>query len=209
MLGKCLILLLFIGSNSVLADQILIDDLSSYLYLPPPKVTLTADDEYKLEKGHYILKEISVKHEPTHLIIFRVQASKQDIWKTITNYPAYPNYIKNVKKTNVYQHGDNHYYVEFGLSHWLLGKYTYFVKHYLSDDSWMKWTLDPSKQSDFSLSLGYWQVLPVKQNLNSFDIVYSADLRFQQAKSAFTRNRVIKAGLKQTSFWVRREAESQ
>ena len=209
MLRKSLILLLCIGFNSIHAEQVYTDDLTSYLYLPPPKVTLTYEDERQLEKGQYILKELSVKHEPTHFIIFRVQASEQDIWETITNYRAYPDWIKNVKKSDVYQNGDSHYYVEFVLSHWLLGKYTYFVKHYLSDNSWMKWTLDPSKQSDFSLSVGYWHVLPVKQDPNAFDVVYSADLRFQKAKSIFTRDRVIKAGLKQASVWVRREAESQ
>jgi|GEM_PF-4103830 len=177
------------------------------LYSDPPDVELTQSDLKKLHQRQRVFKQYQLDQKTREVVIFRVAASEQKIWETILNYAAYPEWVKGVKHTHVYKSDEKNYYVEFLIGHWLLGEFAYSVHHYLSDDSWMKWKMDESKPSDFLFTNGFWKVRPAKNEANAYNVFYSADLEFKPAKSAYTTRKVIKAGLKQTSVWLRREAE--
>lgn len=179
----------------------------NYIHIPPPIIDLTQKDRKHLRQGQRLLKTYQFKGEEKQLVVFRVRASQEQIWQTITNYQNYPEWVKGVKQTDVYKQDDENIYVDFEIGHWLLGKFRYSVRHFISEFSWIKWQLDESRYSDFALSEGYWRVVEANDETNSCDVFYSADVRFKKAKSESMRNRVIRAGLKQTSVWVTREAE--
>ena len=179
------------------------------IYLQPPVIELNQKEQKKLRQRQRVLKKYTVNLQQRHVVVFRVNATQDQIWETITSYQSYPDWVKGVEYTNVYQQNENNYYVEFHLAHWLLGEFQYSVQHYLSADSWMKWQLDESKQSDFSFSVGFWQVVAAQDEPGMHDVFYSADLKFKKPKSQFTRKKVIRAGLKYTSIWVTREAEKK
>lgn len=202
-----LILLLITSAGATYANEDFQQPSTNYLYTPPPNINLNKDELNQLQKGNRIYKQVNANGQPRQAVVFRIDASKQKIWKTILNYSAYPEWIKNVDHAQIYRQDDHHYYVNFLIGHWYLGKFHYSVKHYLSDDSWMKWQLDKDRHSDFSLSIGYWQVIKAANDEGKHDVVYSADIQFREPRSEFIRKRSIKAGLKQASIWLPREAE--
>jgi len=71
----------------------------------------------------------------------------------------------------------------------------------------MKWKLDRTKAADFSLSIGYWQVIEAVNEPGKHDVFYSADFHFTEPRSEYIRKKGIKAGLKQASVWLPREAQ--
>jgi hypothetical protein len=204
-----LLLILLVQCNSSHASEKIAHPPAYDLYTPPPKVELDNSDYKRLQHGKRVYKQVSYQDYTLPVIVFRVGASKDKIWQTILNYHAYPDWIKNVDHAQIYRKEDEHYYVNFLVGHWLIGKIHYSVKHYLSKDNWMKWELDPGRTSDFSYSTGYWQVIEADDEVGKFDVFYAADFQFKEARSEFIRNKAIKAGLKQASIWLPREAEKK
>lgn len=177
------------------------------IHQPPPLISLNKTDLNSLQNRRPVLKKYSLENNTQQFIVFRVSASAEKIWQTIVNFESYPEWVKGVEETKVYKQDQHNYYVAFVISHWLLGSYRYSVRHYFSDNGWMKWQLDQSKSSDFSRSRGFWQVIPVADESGAHDVFYSADLHFKKPKAKWLRTKIIKAGLKQASLWVKREAE--
>lgn len=202
-----ILLIVILICNTSHASETITKLPANYLYTPPPKVTLDSNDKKRLEKGKRVYKQVSHQGNTLPVVIFRVNASKNKIWQTILNYDAYPDWIKNVDHAQIYRQKDQYYYVNFLIGHWLLGKFHYSVKHYLSEDNWMKWELDSTRSSDFSLSTGYWQVIEAVNDVGKNDVIYSADFQFKETRKEFIRKNAIKAGLKQASIWLPREAE--
>ena len=181
---------------------------SNFVYIPPPKIELDAEDQATLNTNQRIFKEFQINDKKQKAVIFRVNASRAHIWQIITNYESYPQWARGVKHTHIYQQDSQNYYVEFTIGHWLLGKFKYNVWHYHPNDSWMKWQLDKNKESDFSVSTGFWQIVKVENTSATYDVYYSVDLEFKKPKSKSIREKAINAGLKRTSIWVKREAEN-
>lgn len=202
-----LLLIVFVIANSSHAYENIAQRATNNLYTPPPTVVLDRSDNKRLKNGKRVYKQVSYQDDTLPVVIFRVEASKDKIWQTILNYEAYPDWIKNVDHAQIYRKKDQHYYVNFLVDHWLIGKIHYSVKHYLSKDNWMKWDLDATRTSDFSLSTGFWQVIKAENEEGKFDVFYSADFQFKEPRSEFIRKKAIKAGLKQASIWLPREAE--
>lgn len=199
--------LLILTASALYAEPTSSTTATNFVYIPPPTIDLNQAEQNLLRRGKRVIKDYQDNLKTHKVVIFRVTASKQQIWQVITNYDSYPQWVKGVKYTNVYNQDAQNYYVEFVVGHWLLGKFNYFVWHYLADDSWMKWQLDKTKNSDFSISTGFWQVIEAPDEPGKHDVYYSADLTFKPPKSASIRRKAIHAGLKRTSIWVKREAE--
>lgn len=202
-----LIALLSILASVTNADNAFIKLPTNYLYVPPPTIELSEKERKRLKKGKRIYKQVTEKDQTQQVVIFRVDASKDKIWQTILNYSSYPDWIKNVDHTQLYREEDQHYYVDFLVGHWLLGKFRYSVVHYLSNDSWMKWRLDDKKPADFTLSIGYWKVIEASNDTGKHDVYYSANFQFREPRPEYIRKKGIKAGLKQASIWLPREAQ--
>ncbi len=145
------------------------------------------------------------------------------IWSVIADFGAYPKWVKMVKETEVYRREQHDVYVRFRIAHWLLGRYTYHMRHTFSwqqkdpwkpngpgqQREWVTWQLDDSQTSDFRSAIGFWQVLPVPGNRDQSDVVYSADLRFKDAKPEWLRRFVVKRSLEQATDWVKTQAEAR
>lgn len=180
---------------------------ASYLISPPPVVKLDDKDHARLKKGKRIYKSVRLQGLDQTVVVFRVNASKNKIWQTILDYPSYPDWIKDMDHAQIYRQEDQYYYVNFLIGHWLLGKFHYSVKHYLSGNGWMKWHLNDSRTSDFSFATGFWRVMSAVNENDKNDVFYAANFKFKEHKSEFIRKRALKAGLKETSIWLPREAE--
>lgn len=201
-----LILALILFSKNY-ANETIAQTPANDLYTSPPVISLDSNDNKRLKKGKPLYKQIVHKGHTQNIVVFRIDASKEKIWQTILNYSAYSDWIKNVDHAQIYRQEDRHYYVNFLISHWLLGTFHYSIKHYLSEHNWMKWQLDKARTSDFSLSIGYWQVIEAENEAGKNDVFYSADFQFREPRTEFIRKKAIKAGLKQASIWLPREAE--
>ena len=202
-----MIIVYSLSFNTINATDTFINPPTNYLYIPPPTIELSINELNRLKKGKRIYKDVADKNKTEQVVVFRIDASKEKIWHTILSYNSYPDWIKNVDHTQIYRQKDQHYYVDFLVGHWLLGKFRYSVVHYLSNDSWMKWQLDDKKSADFTLSIGYWKIIEAANEPGKHDVFYSANFQFKEPRSEYIRKKGIKAGLKQASIWLPREAQ--
>lgn len=179
----------------------------------PPKAQFSATEITSLNSNKQIYKTLITQNGEQTVIVFLVNAPEQDVWETIKNYPKYKNWIKQVKQSTIYKNEDSKIYVKFKISHWLLGKYQYYIQHHFAwpQESWATWALDESYDSDFLSSIGFWRTYPVTQTTGHETeqtyVVYSANLLLKKRKSKIIRNRAIKSSLKQASAWVKKYTE--
>ena len=184
--------------------------LQPYVKGPPP-LTLSQADRTALRGGNAVFKSFNSADDNRTAIVFRVAAPTSIVWSVITDFDAYPQWIKMVKETEVYKREQHDIYVRFEISHWLLGRYTYYMRHFFPwrQKSWGVWQLDENQASDFTAAIGFWRVIPVVGNAEHSDVIYSADLRFKAAKPQWLRRFVVKRSLKQATRWVKQQAEAR
>lgn len=177
----------------------------------PPLLPLSPDETEKLARGDVIFRPFHATRAKRFALIFRVKAPHHLIWSVITDFNAYPTWIKRVKEIEVYQREKDDIYVRFHIDHWLFGSFTYYVHHHFPwrQRGWGTWKLDDRKRSDFKAVVGFWRILPVADQPNQSDVFYSCDIRFKKKKLPFIRNLAIKSSLKQASQWVKEQSEAR
>ncbi len=177
----------------------------------PPQLLLSQGDHEALNRDDPVFKTFNPGDGNRTAIVFRVAAPAPVIWSVIADFDAYPKWMKMVKETEVYKREKDDIYVRFRISHWLLGDYTYHMRHTFpwQEKGWGKWQLDNARVSDFSAAIGFWQVRPVAGSRDQSDVIYAADLRFKNAKLRWLRRFVVKRSLKQATHWVKAQAEAR
>lgn len=179
----------------------------------PPNIEINETDKRLLDRKKSIFKTVKTPNGEQLAIIFKVDASPEKIWTTIKDYTKYKDWIKTVKRSDIYKTEANNIYVNFRVEHWLLGQYEYHIKHTFSSsqENWATWALDENKESDFLSAVGFWRVYTIEykteSNTENTYVVYSSNLLFKKKKSTFVKTRAIKSSLKQASSWVKTQAE--
>jgi hypothetical protein len=178
----------------------------------PPVVTISAEQEAKLAKGKAIYPPPAEAGEAGGgaMAIFRVNAPANTVWDVIANFDQYKGWVDGVVDIKRYKpnSGDN-IFIQFTVGKWFSPNYIYHVIHNypMSKTGWGTWTLDTSVKNDFQSCRGFWRVMPVKDNPNQSDVIYSVDLRASGPIMKLFKPLLLKSGVRDASSWVKKQAE--
>jgi len=90
-----------------------------------------------------------------------VSSTPQEVWKIITNYAAYPEWMPQTSKVTVSNLNgafrDVHYQLDFQFSV-ITKRVEYTVRHQWTDNRRIDWTL---VDGDFQAAVGSWELVPI------------------------------------------------
>jgi hypothetical protein len=175
----------------------------------PEIIVLTEKERQRLKKNGSIIRRHLVGDEKRFATIFRVDASPSTIWSVIKDFSHYPDWIKDIKTTDIYKQENGILYVRFDTESAFIGKNTWFARHdYPVDDrEWGTWTLDYDQLSDLDDSIGYWRVSAAEDDPAKSNVTYSAAIKLKAKIPEFIVNIIVKSRLKQATLWVKEQAE--
>ncbi|MEW5855717.1 MAG: SRPBCC family protein [Myxococcota bacterium] len=178
-------------------------------YTEPAPLKLSTEETAQLAGGKAVMRQVEGENGGRGLAVFKVNAPPQTVWNVICDFPQYPKWIKNVKKTEVYRQEGENIDVAFTLAG--LGfSIDYFIHHvYRHEKLWGTWTLDYSRQSDLDDSVGFWRVTPWPGNPEQSQVEYSVDVQVRGWIPGFVRGIIVDNGLKQATGWVKEQAEAR
>lgn len=187
---------------------------------PPPNIKLTDKELIQVKNENPVYKQLDVDGGGRAFAVFRVNAPPKVVWSVLASYPRYPAWIGNgLTKAKIYRPatpqpknttGGRNIFVEFNMQKFPVN-YTYYIKHDfpLNDRNWATWTLDYSRKSELSDSVGSWVVNPLKDNPNVSVVSYSIEVAFFGWVPDFIKNMIRKQGLKDATEWVKLQSEER
>ena len=175
----------------------------------PPLPALTADDLTTLASGKAVLKQ-----EPDEggnggrgVGIQDIHATPATIFSKVLNYPMYPQWVDGVYECGMYKEANGHQYVRFVIGKMGI-KYEYYIDHTIhTDQNYLTWTLDYTRQSDLDDSVGFWYAQPLADKPGWTRVYYSVAIKLTGWVPGFVEDMLTKRGLIQATEWVKREAE--
>jgi ribosome-associated toxin RatA of RatAB toxin-antitoxin module len=175
--------------------------------VPPKTVQLTPAEEAALARGEAVRKTIRSDSGGRGLAVVDVAAPPEVVWSCLTDFERYPKMVPNVREAEVYAREREHLRARF-----VLGgagvDIEYFVDHvYRPAQGYMTWTLDYSRKSDLSDSVGFWRVSPHPDKPGHSRLSYSIEIKVGWWVPGFVEDLLAKDGLVRSTEWVRREAE--
>ncbi len=174
---------------------------------PPAPTRLTPADQQKLSQGDPVYKTTDGETGGRGVAVFRVNAPPDVVWRTINDFRMYPQWIDEVTTCEVYGKSGNQIFVRFVLKSMGV-EIEYFIAHdYRAADTWGTWTLDYSRESDLSDSVGSWLVTEVSPGVSQAE--YSVDLKVSGWVPGFIRKVIVDSGLEGATQWLKREAEKR
>ena len=175
----------------------------------PPSIRLTAEEKVALEHDEPVYRIEEVDGNVHAVAIFPVNASGECVWSLLLDFSAYARGVRDLLESELYRQDGHDYYVKFRYRHWLLGGYTYFVRHTYPGSSagWGTWTLDYARRSDLDDSVGFWRVEAVSDNVERSLVFYSATVRHRGWSPWWLRRVFVKGALAETAQWVREHSE--
>ena len=168
------------------------------------------DDEQRaaLARGIAILVTLEGDEGGRGMAIQDVRASAETVWRRIGAFGEYPRMVPHVEECEIYHAEGDDVRVRFLLSVMSL-EYEYYIQHAVrTDEGYVTWTLDYTRESDLDDSVGYWAVSELPDRPGWSRLFYSIDMRTRGWMPGFLRNMIAKRGLKDATAWVKREAEA-
>jgi ribosome-associated toxin RatA of RatAB toxin-antitoxin module len=173
----------------------------------PKKTTLSSAEEAIISSGKSYKKQVQEGTGGRGIAIMDISASQEVVWKTITNFQKYPNWIDELSECEIYKNSANNLYARFVISAMMI-KVEYFIKHDLhKSDGYLTWTLDYSRESDLDDSTGYWLIYPSPADPSKTRVEYSVDVRIKGWIPSFIEDMLADQGLEDATKWVKRESE--
>lgn len=177
--------------------------------VPPDSFPLQPDELALLAAGKAVRKTLRGDAGGRGLAVMDVDAPPEVVWSVITDYPAYPRMVENVRETQVYERRGEHIKARFVISGGGIS-IEYFVDHtYRPQSGYMTWTLDYSRKSEMDDSVGFWRVTPHPDKPGQSRIFYSIEIRAGWWVPSFIEDMLAKDGLVKSTSWVKREAEAR
>lgn len=177
----------------------------------PPSIRLTAAEKDTLRRDQSVYRVEEVDGNVHAVAIFPVNAPPACVWSLLLDFPVYTQGILDLLESELYRRDGHDYYVKFRYRHWLLGNYTYYVRHTYPGSSagWGTWTLDYSRRSDLHDSVGFWRVEAVAGDAARSRVFYSAIVRHRGWSPWWLRRVFAEGALSETSEWVREQSEQR
>ena len=175
------VVLLVSASPGAVATDTVAKHAGLYPYVgPPPLVPLTESERAEIADGEPVYKHVSFGGGGRGVAVFRVNAPPHVIWSVISDFASYPQWVDGVEEASIYQQQGDDIFVCFGVRHWLVGRYAYYVQHtFFATLGWGTWKLDRTRTSDFEETVGFWRVASVPEQPGVSDVTYSASLRLK------------------------------
>jgi len=177
----------------------------------PAPIVLTPDQQAKLEAGKTVIMKKNAGDYGWAKAVFRVNTAPSNVWSVLTNYKDYVNFCKpDITKSEVYLNEKNKIGVDFNLHHWLAGTYVYYTMHELHPgENYITWKPDESKTPHDLSSIGFWRVMPVKDQADKADVHYLIKLKIGGiAGIGPVKKLLMQTGAEKATQWVKREAEA-
>jgi ribosome-associated toxin RatA of RatAB toxin-antitoxin module len=179
----------------------------------PPRVELTAADLEKLAQGKSVLKQTQTTSGEgaggRGVAVQDIHAEPDIIWGRITDYPAYPQMVDNVKACEVYERAGERVKVRFVIGAPMIS-IEYYIDHvHRPSEGWMTWRLDYSRTSDFDDTVGFWRVEALAEKPGWSRVYYSVDLKAAGWVPPPIEQAFATMGLNKATSWVKREAEAK
>lgn len=175
----------------------------------PPSIDLDDKDLAKLAKGKPVMKPFQDSETGGRgMAVQDVAATPEQVWDRIMQFEKYPEWVKYVAESEPYEQAGEHTKVRFVLKG--LGfRYEYFIDHVIrTDQGYLTWTLDYTRQSDLNDSVGFWFVEAHPETEGWSRLYYSVDVQVKDSFPKFIQEIATKTGLKEATSWVKREAEA-
>lgn len=173
----------------------------------PPAVSLNSTQEAALARGEPVKIQSKRDGVGVGVAVQDVAAPPEKVWSKITDFRAYPRMVSHVTKCEPYSRSGDRVKVDFAIS--AMGStYEYYVDHRVrTDQGYITWTLDYSRESDLDDSVGYWKVdaHPTKPGWSR--ITYSVQVRLRGWVPGFVEDMLASRGLTDATSWVKRESE--
>ena len=175
---------------------------------PPTAPALDASELAKLAEGDSIRKQTRGEGGGRGIAVQDIHASPEQIWSKILDYGNYPNMVDGVLECETYETGTNDVKARFKIG--AMGtRVEYYIDHEVhTDDNWMTWTLDYTRESDLDDSVGYWIVEPVADRPGYTRVYYSVAVQMRGWVPGFIESMIARKGLTQATEWVKRESEA-
>ncbi|MEE2751528.1 MAG: SRPBCC family protein [Myxococcota bacterium] len=175
----------------------------------PPSTELTPEELSTLFTGQPVFRKNAGENEGRGVAIFRVMAPAEVVWSVILDYDKYPEWIHDLKDTEIYHRTDDLLYTTFSTK--VMGMdIEWYIRHIVNTkEGWVTWTLDYQRDSDLSDSVGYWRVTPSKKDPNICRVEYSVNLKIRSWVPRFVKKMLVDQGLEEATSWVRIQAEAR
>jgi hypothetical protein len=120
----------------------------------PPAVTLSSAQEAALARGEAVKLQSRRDGTGVGVAVQDVAAPPATVWSRITDFRAYPRMVAHVTRCEPYSRSGDRVKVDFVIS--AMGStYEYYVDHRVhTDQGYVTWTLDYSRESDLDDSVG-------------------------------------------------------
>lgn len=177
----------------------------------PARIDLKDKEVQRLKKGKVIFKKQLIGDSKRAVVITRVKADSSTVWSVIKDFASYPEWIDDIKATEIYRQEGNAIYVRFDVENRYSGKVSWFARHDYPTDSreWGTWTLDYDRLSDLDDSVGFWRVSKDPDDPDYSRVFYSTSLKLKTRVPQFIVGIIINAKLKQSTQWVQQQSESR
>lgn len=175
----------------------------------PPPLVLSDSEQQKLMAGTPVMRQTEGEAGGRGLAVFLVNAPADVVWSTIEDFGAYPRFIPEVKKCDVYKKDGRRIDVFFALKSYGVGV-DYYIRHDFDRENKVgTWTLDYDRQSDLDDSVGFWRVTPIPGEPARSRVEYSVDIKLKGWVPGFVRGILVDNGLKQATTWVKVQSEKR
>jgi coenzyme Q-binding protein COQ10 len=117
------------------------------------------------------------------------QTPIENIYKVITDYNSYPDFVDGVSSVNILEQDDNGARVEYSLN--LIKKFTYIIKLTHSGQNHIVWELESG--DIFKKNTGSWKLTDLGNG--ETEVVYQLDIEFKGFAPKAVVNKLVSGNL--------------
>ena len=173
----------------------------------PTLPTLSPANLEALSAGKSVLIQSKGSGGGTGIAIQEVKASPKVIWSRILAFDHYHDWVDNVTSCKVYEKSGNTIKADFVIGAALFSAEYYVTHDVHTDQNYLTWELDYSRESDLDDSVGFWVVEELPDKPGYSRVYYSVNVRVGGWMPGFVENMIAKSGLTKATAWVKRESE--
>jgi hypothetical protein len=180
----------------------------------PSFPTLTAKEEERLAKGKLVLRTERGSTDGSGLItgVIEINASIDEVWKLLLQFELVPQASKAVKKVTRYldregRGGSQNVGIRYQVKvAWV--EISYYIHHDIfSQQNYLDWTLDPSKENDIAKTDGSYSLWPGGKP-GSVRFVYITEVDTGRNIPDWIEEELTESSLKRFLVFVKKQAES-
>jgi hypothetical protein len=170
---------------------------------------LTSAEKGRLLDGETIERTSREGRTGKGVAVFLVDAPAWFVWSILRDVDAHHTLIENMFESEVYNRTGHDIYARFLVGQWGF-KYEYFVRHHFPEGAdYGTWTLDYTRHSDITDTVGYWRITPFANDPQRALVEYTSHARMESWMPNFIKDLLTNQVISEGALWLKRAAESQ